>query len=113
MLLPTLLKAGTNSVVTIFKLKSAEQVKLTATNKSDQLFKRWLSNVLEEEAQILDDLAKRWNQSDCGYYLTTGRMEAADFMIEVDYYKPEIIKIARWLKEHSEKIIRKSNSETD
>lgn len=38
------------------------------------------------------------------YHLKSKRMEAADFMVYVDNGKPELVKIASWLKKHSEKI---------
>lgn len=38
---------------------------------------------------------------DNGYHLKAARREAVDFMVRVDKQKPELIKIASWLKSHS------------
>lgn len=41
---------------------------------------------------------------DNGYHLKSNRKEAADFMVYVDNGKPELERIAKFLKNHSEKI---------
>lgn len=40
-----------------------------------------------------------------GWYLKVGRNEAVDFMIKVDNQKPDLIKIASWLKKYSQKMV--------
>ena len=44
---------------------------------------------------------------DNGYHLKAGKKEAADFMVNVDNQKPDIVEISKWLINHSVKI-RKS-----
>lgn len=39
-----------------------------------------------------------------GYHLKVNRMEAADFMVNVDNQKPSLKKISSWLKKYSRKI---------
>lgn len=38
-----------------------------------------------------------------GYHLVANRKLGADFMVKVDNEKPDILKIAKWLKAHSKK----------
>ena len=38
-----------------------------------------------------------------GYHLRSFRMEAADFMVNVDNEKPTLVEIASWLKKNSKK----------
>lgn len=38
-----------------------------------------------------------------GYYLRAKRLEAADFMVNVDNEKPTLVEIASWLKKNSKK----------
>ena len=41
---------------------------------------------------------------DNGYHLKAKKMEAADFMVYVDNQKPNITKISKWLKKHSNRL---------
>lgn len=111
-----ILRAGTNASIQDFALLYSAIDRPKATFSGLDLY----PTVFAKAASLLQSLClnhafsdgnKRtaWSTSHRflwlnGYHLRAARIEAADFMVYVDNSKPNIVEIAKWLKNHCMKM---------